>query len=227
MSETPATPLVRFATAPVQGRFVVRPPRGAAAHHLIGFHGYAQTAEDMAQAFARSVPGEDWLVVSVQALHPFYAGRTRNVVASWMTRLDRDHAIASNVAYVGAVVAALDREFGAPRTRAFAGFSQGAGMAHRAAVLCDARADGVITVGGDVPPELAAEPPRRWPRALLMAGERDEWYGREALERDAAALRPHAADVSAHVFAGAHEWNDEAAATAAAWLAALAGERQG
>lgn len=219
MPDSSDAPLVRHAAAPVQGRYVVRPPRGAGpAHQLIGFHGYAQTADGMFDAFCRSAPDDDWLVVSVQALHVFYAGRTQNVVASWMTRLDREHAIASNVAYVDAVIAALDREFGAPRMRAFAGFSQGVGMAHRAAVLCAARCDAVVTVGGDVPPELAAAPPRRWPRVLAMTGERDEWYAPAALERDAAGLRPHAPDVRTHVFAAGHEWSDEVCSASAAFL---------
>ena len=100
-----AAPLVRWATAPVQGRYLVRPPRsGRARFHWIGFHGYAQAAEAMFEPFARAARGDDWLVASVQGLHAFYAGRSNEVVASWMTRQDRELAIASNVAYVNEVV---------------------------------------------------------------------------------------------------------------------------
>jgi predicted esterase len=223
MTDSNATPLVRNAPATVRGRYVVRPPGDVRpAHHLIGFHGYAQTAEVMLAPFALAAPGADWLVVSVQALHLFYAGRTRDVVASWMTRLDREHAIAANVEYVDAVVEQLDREFGAPRTRVFAGFSQGVGMAHRAAVLGRARCDGVVTLGGDVPPELLAAAPRAWPPVLAMTGDRDEWMTPDTLERDVERLRATGAVVDAFVFEGGHEWSGAAAARAAAWLDARA-----
>jgi predicted esterase len=210
--------LLRHATAPVQGRYLVRPPRGAARHHFIGFHGYAQNAEAMFDAFAGSVPGDEWLVVSVQALHPFYAGREQLVVASWMTRLDRERAIASNVAYVDAVVEALDAEFGAPGLRVFAGFSQGTGMAYRAAALGRHRADLVVALGGDVPPELAATPPRPWPPVLALAGTTDPHLSPERLARDVDALRAHGTDARAHVFEGGHEWSAAARAVIAAAL---------
>jgi hypothetical protein len=51
-----------------------------------------------------------WLLVAVQALHPFYT-KSERVVASWMTREDRELAIADNLAYVAAVVETVQREF--------------------------------------------------------------------------------------------------------------------
>ena len=37
---------------------------------------------------------------SIQGLHRFYQRRTNEVIASWMTRQDRELAIADNLAYV-------------------------------------------------------------------------------------------------------------------------------
>src|SRR5882724_13234319 len=92
---------VRHVAATVHGRVLVRPPsRDSAARWLVGFHGYAQHAEALLDMLRR-VPGSDaWLIASVQALHPFYNHRTNEVIASWMTRQDRELAIADNVAYV-------------------------------------------------------------------------------------------------------------------------------
>ena len=45
-----------------------------------------------------------WTLVSIQGLHRFYRGRSEEVVASWMTREDRDLAIADNRAYVAAAL---------------------------------------------------------------------------------------------------------------------------
>ncbi len=222
MSTEGDAPLLRHAPATVQGRYLVKPPRASVAkHHWIGFHGQAQSAENMLDTFTRSVPGDDWLVVSVQALNQHYAGRSQDVVASWMTRLDREFAIASNVAYVDTVVAQLEREFGVPQARVFAGFSQGVGMAYRAGVLGRHRCDAIVTVGGDVPPELLALPPRPWPRVLAMTGERDLYFSGEHLARNIEALHARGVEARSRVFDGGHEWPSGAEAAATTLLREL------
>ena len=101
-------------------------------------------------ALQRIPNASEWLLVAVQALHPFYTKNER-IVASWMTRLDRELAIADNVRYVAAVVEAVRDELGLETSPiVFAGFSQGVAMAYRAAAAIPAA--GVIALAGDVPP---------------------------------------------------------------------------
>ena len=50
------------------------------------------------------------MLVSVQGLHRFYQRRTNEVIASWMTRQDRELAIADNLAYVEGVIDAASRD---------------------------------------------------------------------------------------------------------------------
>jgi predicted esterase len=163
------------------------------------------------------IPAEGWTRVSVQALHRFYRGRSGITVASWMTKQDRDLLIADNVAYVDAAVAhvasgrAIDR-------LVFCGFSQGVAMAFRAAVRGAARADAVLALGGDVPPELLADAGATFPRVLLARGTRDEWYSAAKLEHDEGSLRTRGATVETLTFDGAHEWHPDFAARAAALL---------
>jgi len=210
VSEAPREPLLRHAPAMVHGRFLVRPPApGAPASWLVGFHGYAQSAEAMFEPFARVVPSERWLVASVQALHPFYAGRSSEVVANWMTRQDREHAIADNVAYVDRVLDQLADEFGVPNAIVFAGFSQGVAMAYRAALLGQRACATILVAGGDLPPELREHRASAWPRVAMATGVRDAYYGADALEADAARLRALGADVRTLAFDGGHEWNDD------------------
>ena len=92
---------------PTHGRVIVRQSAAPSkAGLLVGFHGYAETAEVQIARLA-AVPGADaWTLLSVQALHRFYRGRSEEVVASWMTRQDRDAAVADNVRYVDAAIAA-------------------------------------------------------------------------------------------------------------------------
>src|ERR1700693_4483503 len=95
--------------ATVHGRYLVR--SGPPERLLVGFHGYAENAERHIAELTR-IPGvEKWTVAAIQALHPFYLPRTQEIVASWMTRQERELAIADNKAYVRSVVNAL------PRTR--------------------------------------------------------------------------------------------------------------
>src|SRR5262245_57234481 len=158
---------------------------------LIGFHGYAQNAEEMFEML-RGIPVDpSWTRVSVQGLHRFYRGRSQLTVASWMTRQDRETSIGDNVQYVDAAMAAVAGE----RTMAqlvLLGFSQGAAMAYRAAVLGARRPDAVIGVCGDIPPELFTDgAPRTWPRVLLARGTRDDYCTAERMQTDVS--RPHSA----------------------------------
>ena len=88
--------------ARMHGRFLVR--EGPPQRLLVGFHGYAETAEVHLDELLKIRGIDNWTVASVQALHPFYTARTQQVVVSWMTKLDREMAIADNIAYVRSVV---------------------------------------------------------------------------------------------------------------------------
>lgn len=190
----------------IHGRFL-HEDRGAR-RLLVGFHGYAETAETHLAELAQ-IPGIDlWSVASVQALHPFYT-RSGSIVASWMTSLDRELAIADNVAWVGRVLASLP----APETLAFIGFSQGAAMAARAAAAFPAA--GLILLGGDLPPDVQGA---NLPPTLLARGTQDEWYTEEKFKKDLSFLEERA---TPFVFDGGHEWTEAFRAAAGEFLAKL------
>lgn len=207
--------------AVTHGRLLVEEPEDLSARRiLIAFHGYAQNAEIMLND-ARRIPGvkEGWRVLSVQGLHRFYSRGDQTVVASWMTRQDRDHAIADNVAYVNRAV-----EVGGgadARIIVFLGFSQGAAMAYRAALYGRHPAAGVISLGGDIPPDVQADTSRVWPPVLLGAGARDVWYTPEKALADQRFLASRGIAHELARFDGAHEWTDEFRETAGRWLRAL------
>jgi predicted esterase len=196
----------------------VRPADGI----LAGFHGYYENAEIQLDRLA-AIPGTSaWTLVSVQGLHRFYRARTVDVVASWMTRQDRELAIADNLAYVDAALAATLTD-AASSPLVCAGFSQGVAMAFRAGVRGRRRAAGIIAVAGDVPPELLADASVRFPRVLLIRGARDEYFPQKMFDDNVAALRTRNADVTPVIVEGAHDWTDEVARAAAAFLHAVRG----
>jgi dienelactone hydrolase len=206
---------MRIHTIPVQthGRYLVRD--GPPERLLLGFHGYAQTAERH-MADLETIPGiEAWTVVAVQALNRFYLGRSTETAACWMTRQDRELVIADNVAYVRAVVAALPPA----ETIVVEGFSQGAAMAYRAAANLD-RVAGAIILGGDVPPDVDGP----LPPLLIGRGERDDWYTDEKLNKDLKSLTGRAT-VKTAIFGGVHEWTDAFRSAAGEFLSsALTGQ---
>jgi predicted esterase len=207
------------------GRYLVTPPAGRTGAGnpplLVGFHGYAEDAELHLERL-RAIPGADrWLIVSIQGLHRFYRGRSRDVVASWMTRQDRDLMIADNRLYVSAVIDEVDREWGARAPLVFAGFSQGVAMAFRAAAGGRHHMAGIIALGGDIPPELDRQALSRIPEALIGRGEHDDWYTPQKFSDDEARLRAAGTNVVVTSFDGGHEWTADFNRVAAAFLARL------
>ena len=166
--------VVNTVDARTHGRYLVRLPASPPPWPLlVGFHGYAETAADHLDAL-QTIPGTDsWLLVAVQALHPFYTRKER-VVASWMTREDRELAIADNIDYVGRVLARVRADYKASHTLVFSGFSQGGAMAYRAAV--NYPAVGVIILAADAPADVLTGGRGSLPPVLIGRGTRDEWY---------------------------------------------------
>lgn len=186
------------------GRYLIDPV-GDAAGLLLGFHGYAHNAEIMMNELRR-IPGVSrWTVVSIQGLHRFY-NRDNEVVASWMTRQDRDAAIQDNLHYVDAVVDSVVAGHGVPRHLVCVGFSQGVAMAYRAAAGIRHNVDAVIALAGDVPPELRDGATRR-PRVLIGRGTRDKWYTEEKMREDARVFERLGVPLRSVVFDGGHEWS--------------------
>ena len=187
---------------------------------LVGFHGYAEDAGAQLERLRAIPESTRWLCVSIQGLHRFYQRRTDRVVASWMTRQDRELAIADNIAYVAKCIDAVAAEWPTitpPPAIVFAGFSQGVGMAFRAAVNTTCCA-GVIAAGGDIPPELTPDALKRVKAVLIARGTSDDPYPKEKFADDQRRLRDCAVSVRTLEFNGGHEWSGEVVAAASDFL---------
>ena len=222
-----STPELRTVAAAVHGRYLVRAPRTIGPWPaLFTFHGYGEDAAANFSAVQR-IPGlDDWLIVAVQALHPFYT-KKQQIVASWMTSQDRELAIDDNVRYVRSVVDAVTHEFPINADVFFAGFSQGVAMAYRAAAHISGAA-GVIALAGDVPPDITTRADRAadgtaLPHVLVGRGTTDEWYTEQKMADDVERLKTLAASSDACVFPGGHEWTETFAREAGGFLARLRG----
>lgn len=205
----------RTVSTTTHGRYLLDIPEHSRAT-LVGFHGYQENAALHFEVLKQIAAGRPLGIVSVQALHSFYT-RANTVVASWMTREDRELAIADNVAYVARVLDALADDPGITRPLIYAGFSQGAAMAYRAATMVQRPSDGVIILAGDVPPDVVPLA-SSLPRILLGRGTDDRWYDEAKASADRASLNDAGATVTEHVFQGGHVWTPEFISRASAFV---------
>lgn len=176
----------------------------------------------------RLIPGADrWTRVSIQALHPFYTRSDSRVVANWMTRQDRELAIADNIAYVLTAMAEVGAGAGTPTV--CVGFSQGVAMAYRAALhsvgTSVGAADGMVALAGDIPPELKTDDRLRWPPLLIGVGSREEWYTGDRRAADLAFLEARRIAHQFVEFEGGHEWTDDFRAAVGRFLDERVSER--
>ncbi len=198
----------------IHGRYLVDIPEHSRAT-LVGFHGYQENAAISLDVLRHVAAARPIGLVSIQGLHRFYT-RSNDVVAGWMTKEDRELAIADNVAYVAGVLSAVADEFGITHPLVYAGFSQGVAIAYRAATLsrpCDA----VIALAGDVPPDVVPVA-ASLPRVLLGRGTADKWYDEAKAAADLAVLTGAGVNVTEHVFEGGHVWAPEFVARASAFI---------
>ena len=209
--------------ARTHGRYLVRAADAPGpAPLLVGFHGYGEHAERHLAELDRIPGSAAWTRVAIQALHRHYSESRRHVVGSWMTRQDRELAIADNIAYVRDVVGAVRKAYDTTDGIVCCGFSQGAAMAYRAALRAGHVCRGIVVLAGDVPPELRTDPDLAWPPVLIGRGRLDEWYTQEKLDADLAFLQNAGATVTPLVFDGGHEWTDDFRTEAGRFLGGLA-----
>jgi predicted esterase len=210
-----ATMLTKTIASRTHGRYLVDIPEHSRAT-LVGFHGYKENAA-MQMEVLRAIAGDRSLgVISIQGLHRFYS-RGGDVVASWMTKEDREQAITDNVEYVGKVLAAIAGDAGITRPLIYVGFSQGVAMAYRTAALVQRRCEALIVLAGDVPPDVAPLA-ASFPRVLLGRGSEDALYTADQAARDLGVLRAAGVDVVEYVVAGEHRWTPAFTAKSAAFV---------
>jgi len=191
-----------FLQLPVTGRYLLRPsPVGLPAPLLVGFHGWGERAEDELRLLSFIPGSEHWSCCSLEALHSVTL-RDGSSGKSWMSGQERERHIAENIRYLDALVDAVPAQCRHDGRLVYHGFSQGASMAVRAALLGKQRATGVMMVGGDIPPE--AERLGRLKRVHLARGTRDPLYTEERYLEDFRRIQTAGVDCECCPFSGSH-----------------------
>ncbi|MBZ0111766.1 MAG: dienelactone hydrolase family protein [Thermoanaerobaculia bacterium] len=198
---------VETIAAQVHGRYLVSRPETEPEALLLGFHGFGELADTSMAALQQLAKGRPWVLAAIQGLHPFYR-RNGEIVAGWMTSLDRELAIGDNIAYVGSVATELLGRFPSATRIGCVGFSQGVAMAYRAAAGMGFPCQALLSMAGDVPPELRGGE-RPLPPVLLARGSDDSWYSEDKVQKDRTDLEAQGVAVELCLYEGGHEWTEE------------------
>lgn len=202
------TPEVLHISTLQSGRVSIIPPASSPYRVVLGFHGYAESAETQL-ARLQSIPATgETLYAAPLALHRFY-DRQQNVVGSWLTSQDREELSRANIRYVDRALRRLHEQFGRWERLVLVGYSQGASMAYRMAAYGRFSPDQVITMGGDLPPELRAETAfRSCPASfLLIRGRSDHFLTAERFEADQRLIAGSGRPVTVFEPDSGHEWS--------------------
>jgi predicted esterase len=181
-------------------------------------HGYAMRAVPFLEGF-RAIADGTRLLVAPEALSRFYDGtlsprahENAPVVASWMTRDERDSEIADYLAYLDTVHATITSRLGGARlTVTVFGFSQGGATAARWVASGHCPAARLVLWGSAMAPELdIATPgsPLRRPETVFVVGSSDGYITPKIVAGEAERLRAAQFPFRQLSFDGGHRLDD-------------------
>jgi len=221
--ERPPEPVVQSITVPSTAFYTVagpEQPTTAAPALLIALHGWGQNARKM-QRDLGPLRAHNIVVAAAQAPHPFYLDMESGKVGfHWLTRYERDRAVADTNAFLGALIENLRATHPFDEKQIYLlGFSQGCSMAWRFCVSGVCEPAGMIACGADLPPDVGEKLPGRAPfRVLLVHGREDQIISNSKMQDAESALRTLGLAPDRHEFDGGHEIPREVAAQIAAWI---------
>lgn len=144
-------------------------------------HGYAQKGDVFLHSF-QDLLHENMLLVAPEALNKFYTkGGYGNVVASWMTKDNRENEIENYVAYIENVVTYFQQ-------RGFSkfnilGFSQGVATVSRFLKLSSIVSfDTAVLWAGEIPAEVDYNQLSNFEKLFYICGDNDPFFKATAMQ---------------------------------------------
>ena len=173
-------------------------------------HGYGQLASSFLKRFT-ILNDREILVIAPEGLHRFYwEGFSGKVVASWMTKEERQSDISDYIAYLDAVFTQVVSE-DVVRIRLL-GFSQGTATACRWALLGKAKFDDLILWSGAFPDDvdyINNTALFNYLNIKLLVGNKDPFFSMQQVEEHKEAIVSQGVEVELIQFEGEHKIYDE------------------
>ncbi|MCB9197128.1 MAG: dienelactone hydrolase family protein [Flavobacteriales bacterium] len=172
---------------------------------IIACHGYAQLAKYFLKWFEEA-DLTDTVIIAPEGLHRFYwEGFNGKVVASWMTKEDRQNDIKDYCNYLDQLVDSIQLPNGVSLMGL--GFSQGAATISRWAVQTNHSLNHLILWAGVFPEDVSVEDIAKNIQSPveILFGNEDEFYNEENLERLKAILTSRGLPYNFTPFVGKHK----------------------
>ena len=171
-------------------------------------HGYAQLASFFIKNFEVLNNGSN-LVVACEGLHRFYwKGFDGNIVASWMTKEDREDDITDYVNYLDMVYADVLKLLSANVKINVIGFSQGGATVSRWFSKGKSKIDNLILWASVFPSDMDFELSKKIQtetKLTLVMGDKDEYTTAEQLKQHCDQLTKQNIKYTLIEFKGKHE----------------------
>lgn len=175
-------------------------------------HGYGQLAEFFIRKF-QSFDSPDRLFLAPEGTnYQYLEGFSGRVGANWMTRHERERAIANNHRFLDYLLQDLLSKFKKMPKINVLGFSQGAATATRWASNWEGNIDRLVLWAGGFATDLILEDARLKflnTEINLVLGEKDELISPESIEIQEELIRDLGKVVQRNFFSGGHELDQE------------------
>lgn len=193
--------------------FMLGDPAGDIQQIWFVCHGYAQLADDFITNFDSLNNGKN-LVVAPEGLHRFYwKGFSDEVVASWMTRVDRADEINDYVNYLDAVyLEVLSQVKNKDVKINVLGFSQGTATICRWVERKKIQLDNLILWGGAFPADIDFKNNRTYFNSagiFFIVGDGDQFIKEDNIKEHEQVLTENQIQYTLIRFKGKHEITEE------------------
>jgi predicted esterase len=169
---------------------------------LFVLHGYGMSAAKFLEEF-KAVLEPGMMIVAPEGLSRYYRkGHSGDVVASWMTKDDREHEITDYVKYLDGV---YNRVVENENVKSFVlGFSQGASTASRWTALGNCHHQALLIWAGEFAPEITQSIDNKM-IVWNICGDQDEFIDLERHKQQTNRLRDLNFTTHEVVFKGRHQ----------------------
>jgi predicted esterase len=174
-------------------------------------HGYAQLANYFLKKF-EMIADEKTLIVAPEGLHRFYwNGFSGRVVASWMTKEDREDDIADYVNYLNVLYKEIVSQLNQNVRVNLLGFSQGTATVCRWIADKQVKADNLIIWAGGIPDDISQDGLVALSRlnTIVVVGDEDEFIKEEQINSQLKEMNEKGINAELLRFKGKHEIDKE------------------
>ncbi|CAN5365908.1 esterase [soil metagenome] len=172
-------------------------------------HGYAQLADEFLKSF-EPVLRDELFIVAPEGLHRFYTKGHEKVVASWMTKIDREDDIQDYILFLDKLCVEVMQLFPQKVNVIALGFSQGAATVSRWIAKGNVEVSEMILWCGFFPPDLELKNIPKNLNVKLFTASDDRFMSTEEQKKQIIEIKKAIPGVQHFEFQGKHEMEEVA-----------------